>query len=167
MQLRKHINIVNRQYDDFIFSISKKETTTLIFYTVTIDLIITILFSKVFFSTHSSGPTFDSKIEAFILAVLVSPLFETLIFQHWVIKLILKKCDGAKLLSCLVSAVLFAASHYYSWAYVLKTFISGLLFGSLYLVSIRMNKNPIFMVFLSHAIYNSIGFVIDILTGSF
>jgi uncharacterized protein len=167
MQVNRVSKIFARRFNVFLFSASRYPIAALIPITIVIDVFVTIVFSNLPLQSQSNGPLFNSKLEAFVLAIVIAPIFETLIFQHAVIKLIIKKSSNAKLLSCFVSAILFAASHYYSWAYVLKTFISGFLFSSLYLITMYKKQNPILVVLLAHAGYNLIGFVIDILTGSF
>lgn len=156
----------NRYYNNFIVRLSRQKTVILILYTVGLDIIITLIFSTILFPSHTAGPVFASKIEGFFIAVLIGPFIETLLFQHLIIKFILKKSATATLLACMVSAILFAISHYYSWEYILKTFISGLLFASLFLIISHKRQNPVLIVFIAHAIYNCIGLIVDILNGT-
>lgn len=161
------IHTANRHYNNFITRLSRQKTAMLIFYTVGMDVIVTLIFSTILFPSHTAGPVHTSKIEGFFIAVLIGPFIETLLFQHLIIKFILNKRTTATLVSCTVSAILFAISHYYSWAYILKTFISGLIFASLFLIISHKRQNPVLIVFLAHAIYNCIGFIVDISNDSF
>jgi membrane protease YdiL (CAAX protease family) len=160
------IHTANRYYTNFIASLSKQKTSILILYTVGLDIIVTLIFSIILFPNHTAGPVHTSNTEKFFVAVLVGPFIETLLFQDMLIKFILKKRANARLLSCLVSAILFALLHYYSWQYILKTFFSGLFFGSLYLIITHKRQNPLLVVFIAHAIYNGIGLIVDILNGA-
>jgi uncharacterized protein len=156
----------NKYYNNFIARLSRQKTARLIFYVITIDVIITIIFSYILFPSHTAGPEYESLIEGFFIAVLVGPFIETMLFQHLIIKNILKWGTTATLVSCLASAILFAISHYYSWQYILKTFISGLLFASLYLIISHKRQNPVLIVSIAHAIYNCIGLMVDILSNT-
>lgn len=156
----------NRYYSDFIIKLSKQKTALLIFYTVGLDVIVTLIFSIILFPNHTAGPVLVSKMEGFFIAVLFAPFIETLLLQDMLIKFILKKRATATLLSCLISAILFALLHYYSWQYILKTFFSGLLFSSLYLIIRHKRQNPLLIVVIAHAIYNCIGLIVDILSGN-
>jgi|GEM_PF-2509472 len=160
------IHTANTHYTDFIASQSRQKTAILILYTISIDIIVTLIFSTILFPNHNAGPILASKIEGFFIAVLIGPFVETLLFQHMLIKFILKKRPTALLLSCLVSAILFSLTHYYSWQYILKTFISGLLFASLFLIISHKRQNALLIVFIAHAVYNGIGLIIEILNGA-
>lgn len=157
--------IANKYCSDFIIRLSRQKTFKLIFYIIAIDVIITIFFSYILFPSDTQGPKYESLIDGFFIAVLFSPLIETIVFQHLIIKTILNWKTTASLISCITSAILFAISHYYSWQYILKTFLSGLLFASLYLIINHKSKNPVIIVFIAHAIYNCIGIIITILSG--
>jgi len=109
------------------------------------------------------GPEFDTKFEEFLLVVFFAPLLETLIFQYSIISYILEKRPNAYLFSCIFSAILFGLSHFYSPEYILKTFFSGLLFGSLYLVVKDKNKNSFLIVAVTHSIYNLIIFFLRLI----
>lgn len=159
------IHTANRYYNNFISRLSRQKTAMLILYTVGLDVLITLIFSFILFPSHTAGPVHTSIIEGVFIAVLIAPFIETFLFQHFVIKFILSKKATATLASCMISAILFAIGHYYSWQYILKTFLSGLLFASLYLIINYKRQNPILIVFTAHAIYNCIGLIVDILSG--
>lgn len=160
------IHTANRYYNNFIATLSRQKTTMLILYTIGMDVLITLVFSHILFPSHTAGPVHASIIEGFFIAVLVAPFIETLLFQHLLIKFVLEKKATATLASCIISAILFSIGHYYSWQYILKTFLSGLLFASLYLIINNKRQNPLLIVFIAHAIYNGIGLIVDILSGT-
>lgn len=155
-----YLERLNEAYTNYVNRISKTDTYWLILLTVLIEVSVTILFSYFLFPNHTSGPKFENNQEEFLIAVILAPFLETLIFQYAIISFILNKMPKALLFSCFVSAVLFGLSHFYSPEYVLKTFFSGLLFGTLYLIVLTKKANAILIVSTAHAIFNLIGFFV-------
>lgn len=141
-----------------IQTLSKISLTRLIFLTVIIEFTVSLVFGLLFFSNHSAGPKFETKLEEFFIVVIIAPFIETLIFQYTIISFFLNKRPKAVLFTIAFSAILFGVSHFYSQVYILKTFISGLLFGTLYIVVNAKNSSAIIAVTLAHSIYNFIGF---------
>ncbi|MDO8997083.1 MAG: CPBP family intramembrane metalloprotease [Sediminibacterium sp.] len=109
------------------------------------------------------GPEFDTKFEEFLIVVLFAPLLETLIFQYSIISYILGRRSNAYLFACIFSAALFGLSHFYSPEYILKTFFSGLIFGTLYLVAQNKNNNAFIVVAVTHSLYNFIIFFLRLI----
>lgn len=112
----------------------------------------------------NSGPYLILKFGA---AVLFSPLVETLIFQHWLLRFSYKKLPS-KLkrkrwsMAIFISALLFGLGHTQNAYYVIFAFIMGILLASTYvLFYIRKDMNPILAVFLIHAMVNLVGFILD------
>lgn len=149
---------LNNLYINKVQALSRLNLTILILFTVIIEFSVSLVFALILFPEHSAGPKFDSKLEEFFLVVFLAPLIETLIFQYTIISYLLNKIPKAVLFVCLFSALLFGLSHFYSQVYVFKTFISGILFGTLYLVVNSKNNSPIIAVALAHSLYNFIGF---------
>lgn len=149
---------LNNLYINTIKILSKISLIRLIFLTVFFEIFVGVLFTILVSSKKMIGPEFDTKIEEFFLVVFFAPLLETLIFQYSIISYILDKRPNAYLFSCIFSATLFGLSHFYSPEYILKTFFSGLLFGTLYLVVQNKNKNAFFVVAVTHSVYNLIIF---------
>jgi len=154
------LNCLNNLYENWLIQFSKLSISKLIILTVVVEITVTLIFSHLLFPNHSAGPSFENKIEEFFTAVVFAPLIETLIFQYAFISYILGKWSNAYLVSCFVTASLFGLSHFYSPEYVFKTFISGLLFGTLYLVIVKKNRNAFIVVAIAHSLYNFIGFCI-------
>lgn len=122
MQVMAPSKMLSHFYSSLISKLQVVKTPLLITTAIMIDLLLSFIFSVIFFPNHQNGPSFSSKLEAFFIAIIVAPFFETLIFQHGIIKLVLNKKPNALLFACLLSASLFAISHYYSFAYILKAF---------------------------------------------
>jgi membrane protease YdiL (CAAX protease family) len=154
----KKLNISYFKLLLFLLKIKIGILTLLILFT---DILFTLFFSLVLFPNHTAGPIFKTKLEAFILAVIIAPIFETLIFQNWIINSVLKKVPKSFLFALFISSFLFGLSHWYSPEYVFVTFISGFLYGTLYLVAYKKIKYPFFPVAIAHSIFNLIGFCID------
>ncbi len=142
-----------------ITSLAKRRISLLVFYVIIFDLIVTIIFSYVLFPNHSAGPQFDSRLEAFLMAVIVAPILETYLIQYSIIGFIVKRYPSKLLEACLISATIFGLLHYYSIEYMAKTFISGVVYGILFLVSIEKKIYPLLPVAISHSIYNFLGFL--------
>jgi uncharacterized protein len=70
---------------------------------------------------------FSSTIEAFILPVLIAPIFETLLFQFLIIYQTYESYKGknVKLLAISISALMFGLSHCYSIHYVAFGIFAG------------------------------------------
>lgn len=149
---------LNNLYENRLAQLSKMSVVKLIFLTVVIEIIVALVFSFLLFPDHTAGPKFENRTEEFFTAVFFAPLIETLIFQYALISYILSKWSNAFLLSCIVTAILFGLSHIYSPEYILKTFLSGLLFGTLYLVAFKKKTNAFIVVAVAHSIYNFIVF---------
>ncbi|OYZ52051.1 MAG: hypothetical protein B7Y11_12755 [Sphingobacteriia bacterium 24-36-13] len=154
---------LNNIYINSIKVLSKINLIKLIFLTVIVEISVGVLFTFLLSSKKMIGPEFDTKYEEFLLVVFFAPLLETLIFQYSIISYILEKRPNAYLFSCIFSATLFGLSHFYSPEYILKTFFSGLLFGSLYLVVQNKNKNSFLIVAVAHSIYNLIIFCLRLI----
>ncbi len=145
---------LNDLYINLLETLSKINIIKLSFLTVIIELSVSFVVSFLLHSEQSVGPKFETKLEEFVLVVILAPLFETLIFQYSIISHIIGKRPNALLFACIVSAVFFGLSHFYSPEYIFKTFISGLLFGTLFLVGYKKNKNAFVVVTITHSIYN-------------
>lgn len=150
-------------FDRIINSLVKQKLSILVFLLIVLDVFLSTLFSHLLFPNHTAGPKFDNQFEAFILAVLLSPLVETYLFQYMLIGYIVKKFPNSSLAACLLSASIFGILHYYSFAYVLKTFISGFLYGILFLIASKKIEFPFIPVAIAHSIFNFIGFCIEFL----
>jgi len=89
-----------------------------------------------------------------LVAVIIGPLIETLIFQKWLYKLLslIKWLKQRKLLIMIIGALVFGAVHIYSLLYIVFAVFMGFLFMFAYVA--RIGKNPFWTVFVLHALTN-------------
>jgi len=130
---------------------------------VTLNFILSYLFSIVsFYISKKVFPegiiSFTSAVEALVMAVIVAPLLETLVFQLGIIETIKKK--RSIFVACLISALFFAVFHLYNAYYFAFTFVSGLMMAYLYCLKKSVIKG--FVVTAgAHACYNLLGFLLS------
>lgn len=99
--------------------------------------------------------------EMFFLAVVFAPIFETLIFQLFLFRLLNKMRIKNTLIIVILMSVAFSQAHWYHWLYVVATFINGLFLNYFYLY-IHKKKNELIAVLLTivlHSSYNLYGFL--------
>lgn len=125
------------------------------------DVSVSCIFSYILFPENSHGLTFSSPLEEFLLVIIVAPIFETLIFQSFIIKKMIQYFPNNKSIAIMASALFFGLSHYYSIPYIIKATIAGILYGLLYFILLHKKKNPVIYIISVHAIYNLIGFIIN------
>ncbi|MES2651369.1 MAG: CPBP family intramembrane glutamic endopeptidase [Bacteroidota bacterium] len=92
-----------------------------------------------------------SAINQFLIAVILAPVIETVIFQYALIESIRQKIQP--LYACFFSALAFAFVHFYSVYYFLFALISGLIFAYLYLLEKSVIKGSL-LVLTAHILYN-------------
>lgn len=100
------------------------------------------------------GSEFENIYEELFVVVLFAPLIETYLIQHLIIINVLKYCKENLFLALIISATFFGLAHTYSIIYVAKTFISGLIFGILYLTMRKNSNKAIALVAFTHSAYN-------------
>lgn len=96
-----------------------------------------------------------------IILILIAPLLETAIFNVLPIKL-LQFLFKNKLIIILSASIVFSLIHYYSWVYMLMTYIGGVGLNMFYILT--EEKKGGFASFgwtaLLHSSYNLIGFIL-------
>ena len=94
------------------------------------------------------------SISFFIAAVIWVPLLETLLFQKipYVLLTKLSFFNKRVILIYIISATLFASTHFYSVAYIVYTFIVGL--GLIHAYHLRVGKQPFWTVVAIHSLFN-------------
>ena len=152
---------INQQIQKTITIFSSFSGIQLAALTLLADIVITLLFSFVFFPGNTSGPNIESNTEGFVISVIVAPIIETYIFQSWLIKKTLAYSNNNKFLALAVSAIAFGIGHHYSVAYVLKATIAGTLYAFMFLTISEKKLNPFFYIVAAHAAFNCIGFIIN------
>jgi membrane protease YdiL (CAAX protease family) len=153
---------MKEKYNVLIKGFQKIPVFYLIVSLILFDIFISAIFSFLLFpEEHTNVFDFPSKAEAFFITVLFAPLIETALFQYFIISKLIKKFGYEnQLFITTISASLFGLSHYYSMPYIIKAFITGFFYGTLYLVLLKRKKSPFLYVSLTHSIYNLIGFLI-------
>jgi hypothetical protein len=131
------------------------------------------LFVYHFFEVNLGGENetsfFSSLTSEYIMVVFLAPLIETAIFQYLFIVMLLKRFIkkvtlNYMLLLIMISSLLFAMIHIYSFFYFLIAFIMGLYLGYITLLSefFREKKINVFIsVFLTHSMINLVAMLLD------
>jgi len=101
--------------------------------------------------------TTDSVVLNLLIAVIVVPLIETLLFQSLIIEIIcriIKRPRKNICIAVMVSALAFALNHTYSLGYIIMTFFWGIIFAIAYYLGRYRKESAIILVFLIHSFYN-------------
>ncbi len=99
----------------------------------------------------------DSIFLDLLIAVIVAPLLETLLFQSLIIEIICKIIKRPRKNICialLVSSLAFALNHTYSLSYFIISLCAGMILAVAYYLGRYRKENAIILVFLIHSIYN-------------
>lgn len=99
--------------------------------------------------------------EMFFLSVIFAPIFETLICQLLLYRLLKHLKIKNTLIMVILMSFAFSQGHWYHWLYVVATFVNGLFLNYFY-IYIYKNKNELIAVLLTialHASYNLFGFL--------
>lgn len=99
----------------------------------------------------------DSVVLDLLIAVIVAPLLETLLFQSLIIEIIckiIKRPRNNIYFAVMVSSLAFAFNHTYSLSYFIITLGAGLILAVAYYLGRYRKEGAIILVFLIHSIYN-------------
>lgn len=123
---------------------------------VVINGVNSLTFSALAYFITGNGLTnhsFDNidPLNQFLMAVLLAPVLETLIFQYALIESIRQRFHP--LYSCFISTFAFALVHLYSVYYFFFAIISGLIFAYLYLLEKSVIRGSL-LVLTTHILYN-------------
>lgn len=141
-------------FDRFVIKLRNFSPIKLALFVLCIEFIQSVVFSFLF--PGVKGLQVNSLFEKIMITIILAPIVETYLTQQLIIELALKWSKGKTIPALLLSAAAFGLMHYYALAYMCKTFLSGLLFGTLY-ITLRENKNKAFLyVALTHASFNLI-----------
>ena len=121
---------------------------------VFLDLI-TAFTLEYFAPNNSNNHQFPSILEEILLAIILAPLVETIIFQFLLLRL-LQKYVKYIYIQIFLSALVFGLAHCYSISYVIKAFLSGVLYSTLFIIVEKRGKNGFLYVLISHTMYNII-----------
>jgi len=103
-----------------------------------------------------------SEREMFLLAVVIGPIIETLIFQLFLYRFINKTRINNTSIIIILMSFAFSQAHWYHWLYVVAAFINGLFLNYFYLYTYK-KKNEFIAVLLTialHSSYNLFGFLL-------
>jgi membrane protease YdiL (CAAX protease family) len=101
---------------------------------------------------------FSSKWEEFFVACVVAPLLETLLFQHFLFKL-LQRFKVKYIWMVLISGLVFGFAHSYHLMYVIDAFFGGVILMSCYLL--RIGKHPFLTTCIVHAVFNLMAILLN------
>jgi len=99
----------------------------------------------------------DSFILDLLIAVILAPLIETLLFQSLIIEIICKIIKRPRKNICIaliVSSLAFALNHTYSLSYFIITLGAGIILALAYYLGRYRKESAILLVFIIHAMYN-------------
>jgi len=84
------------------------------------------------------------------------PIVETALFQAVPISFLRRETELKYPTILFVSAAFFAASHFYSWAYVSLTFQIGLVLAFGYASRRRKDGRPFLLISIAHGLHNAV-----------
>jgi len=127
-----------------------------------LDFFVTVFFSVILFPEPRYGNNLiiNSTAEKIFLFLLMAPLIETLFFQSFLCNLIYSKSKRESY-AIIISALFFGLAHTYSLPYVIKAFIAGVLYSSLYLNLISRGYNGFLYTLFTHVFFNTIAFLFN------
>lgn len=99
----------------------------------------------------------DSVVLDLIIAVIVAPLIETLLFQSLIIEIIcriIKRPRKNICIAVMTSSLAFAFNHTYSLSYFIITVGAGMILALAYYLGRYRKEGGIILVFFIHSIYN-------------
>ncbi len=101
--------------------------------------------------------TTDSIVLDLLIAVIVVPIIETLLFQSLIIEVICKIIMRPRRNICIAvfaSSLAFALNHTYSISYVIFAFFAGIIYALAYYLGRYRKEGAIILVFILHAMDN-------------
>lgn len=125
------------------------------------SILVNVILHLLGFNGDVGGPKAITKLTIIPLIIVTSiivPIIETFIFQFGIIR-ILEKFEITKnkpVFMILISAIVFSLNHTYSYAYILDTFLVGVLLAYSFLIYANKNKNPFLVVCVIHSVRNLI-----------
>ena len=101
-------------------------------------------------------PVKDNSLQLFFLAVFVSPVVETYLFQALPYQQLrkVKYLADRNCFILLISAVVFGLSHFHSLFHILYATVAGLVLMSGYMIRITSDRKTFTLIAVSHSILN-------------
>ena len=145
-------------------SLENKNIIKLFFYLLMLKMVNGYFFSFLSVNVFKYEiPSFEgsSKNEFLFFAVVLAPIFETLIFQLFLYNLLIRIGIKNEIIIILLLSFAFSQAHWYNWIYVFATFIGGL-FLNYFFIYVLKAKNELIAVLLTialHSTYNLSAFL--------
>jgi hypothetical protein len=113
-------------------------------------------------SEATSETSKSSMFLNFVVAIIIAPLLETLIYQYAVIKLLrkVKILKNNNYIIILICSILFGLSHTYSLSYVINTTIIGIILAYSFITYEKKGIPPFLIVCAIHSLRNLFSFVV-------
>jgi membrane protease YdiL (CAAX protease family) len=89
-----------------------------------------------------------------IVGVLLAPLYETLVAQWVIMKLVHGPLRQRWWIASMVSSVVFAVAHGHSDRWFFNMLAGGAVFATVFAVEARRRGRPVFTTFATHAVHN-------------
>jgi uncharacterized protein len=147
-----------------MIKIEDKKLVQLFFLTILVKIINAYVFTYInnnFFKLENRIFEVLSAQEMFFIAVVLSPIIETLIFQLFLYRLLIKTRINNQSMIIILMSISFSLFHWYHWLYVLAVFVGGLFLNYFY-IHVLKHKNELIAVLLTillHSAYNLYGFL--------
>lgn len=155
--------------ENLLHSFRRVNTPQLILLTVLLNLIFSILtsyFTQLFGQRVTSNfPLFESVEQELFVVLIFAPLVETLIFQYFLVNLIISLTRflikrESPVLSILIPAIGFGLAHNYNYIYMACTFVAGLFFNTFYVIIKYRKQDAYTCTAIVHGLYNLLIFAL-------
>ena len=93
--------------------------------------------------------------------VFVAPFLETLVFQYWLLHILLKNFKPG--IAVVLSGLLFACMHQYNLYYMMAAFLPGVFFAAIVYAKGFLANNKLFavlLVYVIHSLNNGFAFIL-------
>ena len=105
-----------------------------------------------------------------LIAVIVAPLIETLLFQSLIIEIVcnfIKRPRKNIWISVIASSLAFSMNHTYSISYMVITFFAGVILAMAYYLGRYRKEGAIVLVYAIHSVYNLLTSLFNMVTSGF
>jgi membrane protease YdiL (CAAX protease family) len=153
--------------EKFLLPFRKFSTPKLILLTLIVRLIFSLVvsyFAELYdIRINTNALKFDSIKEELFFVVIAGPIVETFLCQYFLINLIISltrflfKKESISL-AIFISALIFGLGHQYNYMYMALTFISGLLYGTFFVIIKYRKQDAFTCTTIVHALYNLFAF---------
>jgi membrane protease YdiL (CAAX protease family) len=153
--------------EKFLLPFRKFSTPKLILLTLIVRLIFSLVvsyFAELYdIRINTNALKFDSIKEELFFVVIAGPIVETFLCQYFLINLIISltrflfKKESISL-AIFISALIFGLGHQYNYMYMALTFISGLLYGTFFVIIKYRKQDAFTCTTIVHSLYNLFAF---------